>query len=451
MLKSEFESGSSLSRQTAIPARKTKETQDAPLHQPDPLARAISIPGGSPSADTHASLLNRATDHRPSRAAPSLLQLQRQYGNRYVQRVVARARNSNGEIAPEVEQAIEGARGSGHALDSGTRVPMESAFGTDFGGVKVHTDSRADSLNRALSARAFTTGQDIFFSQGEYHPGNSSGRELLAHELTHVVQQSQIPIQRKLTLGGPGDQYEQEADYTAKQVMTAISSPTLQRKCSCGGTSSSSSGECEACRKKRTDISENLPSLKESGYSSTTLGNLLHLFDVSLRNRPYQVTETSQDIIDTEPDIEYLYANGTTTCTFPGGTPSTTISNTECSRPCTVRHEGIHSADISPCCANAGTAYRAATTDAQRSAIRSSFFTWMSSNRNWFECRAYAESVLCADEMIASKNCSSPAPADAECCNHLASYRADKESRRTSNCNSAAADLTPCPSFSAAP
>ncbi len=64
------------------------------------------------------------------------------------------------------------------------------SFGADFSGVRVHTDSEADALNQQLSARAFTTGQDIFFREGEYSPGSDSGRELIAHELTHAVQQT---------------------------------------------------------------------------------------------------------------------------------------------------------------------------------------------------------------------------------------------------------------------
>ena len=66
---------------------------------------------------------------------------------------------------------------------------MEQAFGADFGGVRVHTDTRASSVNDSLHARAFTRGQDLFFRQGEYDPSSSAGRELIAHELTHVVQQ----------------------------------------------------------------------------------------------------------------------------------------------------------------------------------------------------------------------------------------------------------------------
>jgi hypothetical protein len=67
---------------------------------------------------------------------------------------------------------------------------MERVFGADFSGVRVHTDAHSDSLNHSLHARAFTTGKDIFFKQGEYNPGSSTGQELIAHELAHVVQQN---------------------------------------------------------------------------------------------------------------------------------------------------------------------------------------------------------------------------------------------------------------------
>ena len=129
--------------------------------------------------------------HDGTQPTSAWMQLQRAHGNRFVQRVVdlMRSEDGEGDIDPEIERTIHGARGGGHALDSGVRARMEPAFKADFGGVRVHTDSRADTLNRSLRARAFTTGQDIFFKQGEYRPGSSSGRELLAHELTHVAQQ----------------------------------------------------------------------------------------------------------------------------------------------------------------------------------------------------------------------------------------------------------------------
>lgn len=95
-----------------------------------------------------------------------------------------------GEVGAEIEASIQRARGNGSPLAEGVRAPMERAFGADFGGVNIHTGEAADLLNQSLQARAFTTGKDIFFRHGEYNPESSGGQELLAHELTHVVQQT---------------------------------------------------------------------------------------------------------------------------------------------------------------------------------------------------------------------------------------------------------------------
>jgi hypothetical protein len=95
------------------------------------------------------------------------------------------------EIGQDLESAIQRARSGGKPLSDGVRQPMERAFGADFGGVRVHADGQADRLNRSIQARAFTTGRDIFLRQGEYRPGSFEGQRLLAHELTHVVQQGE--------------------------------------------------------------------------------------------------------------------------------------------------------------------------------------------------------------------------------------------------------------------
>ncbi len=94
------------------------------------------------------------------------------------------------DASPDFEGRLNAARGSGAPLPDSTRAFMEQRIGADFGGVKVHTDARSDALNQAIQARAFTTGQDVFFRQGEYEPATSGGKELIAHELTHVVQQT---------------------------------------------------------------------------------------------------------------------------------------------------------------------------------------------------------------------------------------------------------------------
>jgi hypothetical protein len=101
------------------------------------------------------------------------------------------------EVDNDIEGQISSTKGSGQALPDTAKGFFENRFQQDFSGVNVHTGSEADTLNRSLSARAFTTGSDIYFRSGEYQPDNSSGRELLAHELTHVVQQTGGKAQMK--------------------------------------------------------------------------------------------------------------------------------------------------------------------------------------------------------------------------------------------------------------
>ncbi len=164
-------------------------------------------------------LFKRVACRSAAGAANILRTLQRGPGNRYVQRLLARAAKNDGgfDVLPEVEDAIQSAKGNGRGLDGAARSVMEPVFGADFSDVRVHTGPQADSLSRTLSARAFTTGRDIFFRDGEYNPGSSSGRDLLAHELTHVVQQGE-GIHGKFTVSRPGDEYEQEANHVAAAV-----------------------------------------------------------------------------------------------------------------------------------------------------------------------------------------------------------------------------------------
>lgn len=105
---------------------------------------------------------------------------------------------AGGETSTELESAINRARGSGQSLNPGLQMQMGQAMGVDFRGVRVHTDAVSDSLNQSLQAKAFTTGQDVFFRQGAYQPGSREGQELIAHELTHVVQQQGQQVQRHL-------------------------------------------------------------------------------------------------------------------------------------------------------------------------------------------------------------------------------------------------------------
>jgi len=84
------------------------------------------------------------------------------------------------------------ARTDDHIMKPGVQRQMESGFGPSFGEVRIHRDATADKLTRSVQAKAFTTGKDIFFQRGEYNPGSSADNDLLAHELTHTVQQGAV-------------------------------------------------------------------------------------------------------------------------------------------------------------------------------------------------------------------------------------------------------------------
>jgi Domain of unknown function (DUF4157) len=81
-------------------------------------------------------------------------------------------------------------RSPGQALDAPTRAYMEPRFGRDFSGVRIHTDQRAQDSARKINASAYTVGQEVVFAAGRYRPDSGEGRKLLAHELSHTVQQS---------------------------------------------------------------------------------------------------------------------------------------------------------------------------------------------------------------------------------------------------------------------
>jgi hypothetical protein len=131
--------------------------------------------------------LNRAiADPRLARPA-DILALQGLIGNQAVSRMLARQTHPAGS---DLEARLAGSRNSGSPLPDETRDFMEPRFGADFGGVRVHVGGEAEQLNRELNAHAFTYGRDIYMGEGTYDTASSRGKHLLAHELTHVVQQT---------------------------------------------------------------------------------------------------------------------------------------------------------------------------------------------------------------------------------------------------------------------
>lgn len=92
------------------------------------------------------------------------------------------------------ENNLSATRGNGNPINKAELNQMEHGFGADFGNVKIHTDSTAVQMNRELGARAFTSGNNIYFNSGAYRPETEKGRKLLAHELTHTIQQGASQI-----------------------------------------------------------------------------------------------------------------------------------------------------------------------------------------------------------------------------------------------------------------
>lgn len=165
--------------------------------------------------------------------ANRITRMQQTLGNDAVQRYLAqRSGDGTTEIDEETAASIQDKRGRGHNLNDDVALEAGEAMGQDFSDVTVHTDGEADQLNRQLGARAFTTGNDIFFREGAYEPGSSDGKRLIAHELTHVVQQGgeQANVQGELRLNDPDDQYEAEADDVADALVNQSGEAMVQRQ-----------------------------------------------------------------------------------------------------------------------------------------------------------------------------------------------------------------------------
>jgi hypothetical protein len=140
---------------------------------------------------TAARVVQQINSSIPSQSLPIQRQEMEEDEELQMKPLVQRSENiGGGEASTDLESAIQSARGSGQSLDANLQQSMGQAMGADFSGVKVHTDSQSDQLNKSIQAKAFTTGQDLFFRQGAYEPSSRGGQELIAHELTHVVQQN---------------------------------------------------------------------------------------------------------------------------------------------------------------------------------------------------------------------------------------------------------------------
>jgi hypothetical protein len=172
------------------------------------IQRSDARPGdfAAKSAELPVARIQRAAVDRSTRpVVPRITRVQRSANSEAIG-------VGGGLVDSDTESRIQRARGHGKPLDRDVRRSMEQGFGADFSDVNVHAGPEAHDLNSRVQAKAFTTGNDIFFQRGNYNPSTTDGQELLAHELTHVVQQGgadRVSLQRAINV----DQISEMARY----------------------------------------------------------------------------------------------------------------------------------------------------------------------------------------------------------------------------------------------
>ncbi len=167
---------------------------------------------------THAEGVSAAVP--PVLSPATSVALQRLAGNAAVSRLAQEEQAGEG---PGVLDVV--GRGGGRPLDTDVRADMEARLGQPFDDVRIHTDGTAAASARSVQAHAYTVGNEVVFNDGQYDPASDTGRQTIAHELTHVVQQRSGPVDGAEAPGGirlsdPADRFEQEAERTAHDILS---------------------------------------------------------------------------------------------------------------------------------------------------------------------------------------------------------------------------------------
>lgn len=214
------------------------------------------------------------------------------------------------------------------------------------------------------------------------------------------------------------------AEEAAREASSALEAESP--RCACGGT-------CPKCQTKPTE-DERAREAESSGAESA-----------GAQGR-HGAGMPSASGIEDDPVLEY--SNGTTSCDRDTGTMTTTISNTKCTRPCTVAHEADHRAYRAACCRAYATARRAAIAAGDttlRNTLTRRYSDWISTTSDFSECRAYSVSVSCGERMERDLGCSTPTDENRSCCTDVRSYLTSVRASRDSRCpgtNQACPDFT---------
>jgi hypothetical protein len=199
----------------------------------------------APKARAH-----RCADGRPTASASAesggVVALQRAAGNQ----AVAGALQRDDDEAAAGDQVRGVLRSGGQPLETGFRSRAESFLGADLGHVRVHNDGAAAQAAAAVRSHAYTSGSDIVFGAGKYDTGSAEGQHRLAHELTHVVQQSKGSVDGTMTAGrlkisDPSDRFEREADCSAAAFVSGKAGASPASGGAAGVQREAESGEAE--------------------------------------------------------------------------------------------------------------------------------------------------------------------------------------------------------------
>lgn len=187
-------------------------------HDHDSEERSLRPKSGRVEAAASAQLMQAAaTGRRDVLDSADILRLQRAVGNSGVGAMMDEDRSPVHDVVNS---------GGGSALAPDVRAEMQGRLGHDFGDVRVHNDTQAHESARSVNAHAYTVGSNVVFQRDKYDPSSAEGKTMLAHELTHVVQQRSGPVDGSSAGGGikvsdPSDRFEREAAATADRVMSA--------------------------------------------------------------------------------------------------------------------------------------------------------------------------------------------------------------------------------------
>jgi hypothetical protein len=230
--------------------------------------------------------------------------LQRRVGNAALSRVLEERRTARAHRTEVQRSAVhEVLRHAGRPLAEPVRAEMESRLGADFGDVRIHTGPAAHDAASAVQAEAFTAGRHVVFGRGRYDPRSASGKQMIAHELTHVVQQRSGPVAgtdrgNGVSVSHPSDRFERAAEATARSAMRG---PTPVQR---AATATADGGQARDAGGQAVSVQRNVgleiedSNWKQSGEDSQPLPKK----DPLVHRNYFQLQAESPDLVELVTD-----------------------------------------------------------------------------------------------------------------------------------------------------